>query len=334
MKLSIRFTILTAIPTNIGVLVSPAALRTVPKIIIAHLASIGHPLLGDTKYATLEDAFAAAIAAGKDIELIAPEYETIVVPAEFTGKLVINGNVVVENANGSAITGENINISMKVKNIGLKPTSNITLKLTTDSKYVTISKDNAQLNAINSAEVIELQNVFSINVKPNVPNETKVNFVLTCSDGKDTWESTFHTYAYAPVFSVISVATTSNKIINPGETGTLEMKFENVGGADANNILTEMFSSSSDIKFENMSATTEELAAGESTTFTADFTVASSAQIGSVYDIVCTANADYATCTSLYVLKVGMMGDNFESGDFSANDWKIEGKGYFKIQWC
>ena len=236
-----------------------------------------------------------------------------------------------EDDNNKLEYGENINISMKVKNIGLKPTSNITLKLTTDSKYVTISKDNAQLNAINSAEVIELQNVFSINVKPNVPNETKVNFVLTCSDGKDTWVSTFNTYAYAPVFSVISVETTSNKIINPGETGTLEMKFENVGGADANNILTEMFSSSSDIKFENMSATTEELAVGESMTFTADFTVASSAQIGSVYDIVCTANADYATCTSLYVLKVGMMGDNFESGDFSVNDWKIEGKGIWAI---
>mgnify|MGYP003531836193 FL=1 len=59
--------------------------------------------------------------------------------------------------------------------------------------------------------------------------------------------------------------------------------------------------------------------------------MASSAQIGSVYDIVCTANADYATCTSLYVLKVGMMGDNFESGDFSANDWKIEGKGIWAI---
>ena len=75
------------------------------------LPSTGVAQVGDTKYATLEDAFAAAIAAGKDIELIAPEYETIVVPAEFTGKLVINGNVVVENANGSAITGENIYIS-------------------------------------------------------------------------------------------------------------------------------------------------------------------------------------------------------------------------------
>ena len=85
--------------------------------------------IGETKYQTLEEAFAAATA-GQTVELIADTYEDIVIPAEFggtlaigtcklnsitnnsaTAKIVINGNVVVENSNGSAITGEYINIS-------------------------------------------------------------------------------------------------------------------------------------------------------------------------------------------------------------------------------
>ena len=85
--------------------------------------------IGETGYATLEEAFAAA-KNGETVELIPDTYGDIVIPAEFggtlaigtcklnsitnnsaTAKIVINGNVVVENANGSAITGEVINIS-------------------------------------------------------------------------------------------------------------------------------------------------------------------------------------------------------------------------------
>ena len=227
--------------------------------------------------------------------------------------------------------GETLNVSINTKNIGLQPTNNVTVKLSTDSEYVTISKDNALIDAIESGEIIKLENAFTINVKPDVPNETKIDFVLTCTDGKDTWTSTFYSYAYAPVLSLNSVGTLSAKIVKPGEKGTLEMKFDNVGGATAYDVLAEMFSSSSDVTFENTSILTDELAAGETCTVTADFTVDSSVTVGSVYEIICSANADYTTCKTMYPLKVGMLGDDFETGDFSENEWKIEGKGVWVI---
>ena len=66
--------------------------------------------VGEQGYATLDEAFAAA-AAGQNVELVAANYEAIAIPEGFTGKLVINSDVVVNNANGSAITGKVINIS-------------------------------------------------------------------------------------------------------------------------------------------------------------------------------------------------------------------------------
>jgi hypothetical protein len=47
--------------------------------------------------------------------------------------------------------------------------------------------------------------------------------------------------------------------------------------------------------------------------------------VGSVFEIVCSANADYATSKKSYELKVGLLGEDFETGDFTANGWKIEG---------
>lgn len=221
--------------------------------------------------------------------------------------------------------GEVVNMSLDVTNIGLQPTSNVEVILSADSEYVTITKDKVSVPSVKAGETIKLENEFEIVVKPNVPNETKIDFVVTCSDGKNTWKTTFFTYAYAPVFSVDNIRVLPNNVVQPGESATLEMIFTNIGGSTAYNVVAEAFSSSLDVEFENTSVLTEEVAAGESFTVTTDFTVDSSVLVGSVYEVICIANADYVTSKTSYELKVGMLGDDFETGDFLANEWKIEG---------
>lgn len=227
--------------------------------------------------------------------------------------------------------GDTVGVSVSVKNIGLQPTSDVTVKLSTNSKYVTITKDVASISSIQSEEVINLHDAFSVVVRDDVPNETKVEFVVTCTNGKDTWETMFYEKAYAPILAVNSVRMPSGRIVQPGETKTLEMEFSNIGGATAYDVLSEVFSSSSDIEFKNTSILTEEVEAGETFTVKTEFTVSSSVLVGSVFEIMCSSNADYASCQTVYEMKVGLLGENFETADFTANDWKIEGKGIWVI---
>ena len=228
--------------------------------------------------------------------------------------------------------GETLNVTMNVKNIGLQPTTNVTVKLSTDSKYVTVTKDNAQISSIKSNETIKLDNAFTIAVNPNVPNETKIDFVVTCSDGKETWETTFYAFAYSPVFAIESISTTP-KIVKPGETGTMEIKFSNIGGATANDVIAEVFSSSSDVEFAQSTVLIDEVAAGENFVATTEFTISSSVLVGSLFEIVCSANADYTTVKKIYELKAGLLGDDFETGDFTANEWKIEAPSGASCKW-
>ena len=257
----------------------------------------------------------------KDIEIV---------PAD-NPYLVYNGHELLDD-NQQLDYGETMNLSLKIKNIGLQSTSNVTVKLSSPSKYVTISKDNAHISSIQSGEIVNLENLFTINVKPNVPNKTKVEFVVTCTDDKDIWETTFHSYAYAPVFEINNVEVLSaNKRALSGRTDSLEVKFTNIGGSKAYNVLAEVFSSSSDIEFKEISKAIDEVAAGETYTAIMKFTVEPSVLEGSVYDVICSVNADYVTCEKYYELKVGFLGDNFETGDFTAHDWKIEGRGVWVI---
>ena len=195
-----------------------------------------------------------------------------------------------------------------------------------------LTKDNAQISSIKSNETIKLDNAFTIAVNPNVPNETKIDFVVTCSDGKETWETTFYAFAYSPVFAIESISTTP-KIVKPGETGTMEIKFSNIGGATANDVIAEIFSSSSDVEFAQSTVLIDEVAAGENFVATAEFTISPSVLVGSLFEIVCSANADYTTVKKIYELKAGLLGDDFETGDSTANEWKIEAPSGASCKW-
>ncbi len=252
-----------------------------------------------------------------------------VVPAD-NPYLIYNGNEI-HNENGMLNYGENVEFSLNIKNVGLKAVGDVDVKLSTTSGYIVMKQDNAKIENIEANQEIVLDRAFVFDVKPHVPNKQKIDFVVTCTSADETWKTNFFIEACAPVFSLKDIKISSEDEVMPGDTSTLEMTFENKGDAAAYNVLTELFSSSDDIKVINTSVNTEEVAAGESFTVTSDFVVNSSVAIGSVYELICSVNADYASFSSSYELKIGSNVEDFETGDFTALDWKIEGPGKWII---
>ena len=235
------------------------------------------------------------------------------------------------DGNGNLEYGLTSNISMKVKNVGLKPTNNVKVTLSTDSEYVTVMNAETQIVSIEPEQLINLDKAFTVSIDPYVPDMTRVDFTVTCTDGTETWTTVFYEYICAPVFNISSLSVTPNKVVLPGEKASLEVSFVNVGNAVAHNVLTEAFSSSSDIEFTTSTVVTEEVSVGETYTVKLDFNVDASLPLGSVYDIMATVNADFYNAKASHELKVGLLGDDFETGDFSAQQWSIEGDGVWVI---
>ena len=170
-----------------------------------------------------------------------------VVPAD--GAFLIYDTHDLNQADGQIDCAENITLSIDVKNVGSESASNVTVTLSSESEYVTISDATATIASIAGNEVVSLNNEFAFSVAPNVPDQEKVEFKITCSDGNETWESTFKVTANAPVVNFKEFVFAGSYV--PGESQTVMVKFENNGHSKATNAVVKATSTNSYLTIEN-----------------------------------------------------------------------------------
>ncbi len=249
-------------------------------------------------------------------------FEMEILPAK--GGYVVVDALELNQEDGQMDYNDDIELGLKLKNIGKEASNNVTLELSTESEYIRFVDSLETLTSINVDEIVELNKAFRFVVTPDVPNEKEINFVLTCSDENGTYENAFSITAYAPSFALNEINILPNNVVLPGETATLKLTFDNVGGSAAYNVLTELFVGSSDVEFVDATITTEEVAAGETFSVTTDFMVASSALMKSVYEVIYSVGAKYNVLNSTYELCIGSLTEDFETADFSAYDWIMD----------
>ena len=170
-----------------------------------------------------------------------------VVPAD--GAFLIYDTHDLNQADGQIDCAENITLSIDVKNVGSESASNVTVTLSSESEYVTISDATATIASIAGNEVVSLNNEFAFSVAPNVPDQEKVEFKITCSDGNETWESTFKVTANAPVVNFKEFVFAGSYV--PGESQTVMVKFENNGHSKATNAVVKATTTNSHLTIEN-----------------------------------------------------------------------------------
>lgn len=244
-----------------------------------------------------------------------------VIPAD--GPYVVFDSYNFEDDNDQLDYGENVTLNVDIRNFGADPTSNVTVELSSESEYITLNTTTATVETIGAEEVASINDVFNFDVAVDVPNGTVARFNLVCSDGTDTWESSFNMQLNAPELMVSGITMSVVELL-PGETAELTFEITNEGNSPAYNILAEVFSSSPDIEFTNTSATTETIAPAETASVSVELTVASSVEVGSVYDVNYAVSAGHYMCSGLYKLVIGSIMENFETGDFTAYPWEFE----------
>ena len=243
-----------------------------------------------------------------------------VIPAG--GAFVIFDSYEINQEDGQIDYNETIELSLDLKNVGTDPANNVTVKVSTESEYITFNDDTETIATIDGNAVASLEKAFSFYVAPSIPNGEKIDFVVECSDGTDTWPSSFKATAYAPIFDIVKVECDDTSIL-PGETATLTFIFNNIGNSTAYDILTEVWGNAPDITFSENVMETEEVAAGENFMVSTQVTVAENVENGSVYEIAYAVSADYNVFSSKYTFDVGNVFEDFETGDFTAYDWTL-----------
>lgn len=246
-------------------------------------------------------------------------YTNVIPAAAMEGAYVAVDNVECEQP---LVTGAYVTPTVALKNVGIETAENINVVLSTESEYVELVGTTATVPSLAPDQVYPIADAFSFNTDVNIPNNTKVRFFVTCTAGDDTWEGKFDLTFGAPEFAITNI---SNTELAPGGNGTITFDIANNGGADAENAVLEVYTSSSDLTLAANSFDLGNIATGTSINFPVDVTVNSGVEIGSTYEVNYLVTAGHYSTSGSYIITVGNIVETFETGDFSMYEWTFGG---------
>ena len=220
--------------------------------------------------------------------------------------------------------GQSIQLDMQLKNVGTLTANNVTATLSTDCDYLTLTDDTETIATIDGGETLNLEQAFAMDIADNVPNLTKAEFTLTCTDGTDTWESRFSLYLQAPEFALIGTVIedeSGDGNVNPGETVTVHFTAQNTGLAAASDIVFSITCDIPEISYEQNTFNVGSVAANEEFTVDFTFTLSEEAQLGVAYELPLAIVSGAYRTDDVFAFTVGNIIEDWESGDFSKFDW-------------
>jgi len=235
------------------------------------------------------------------------------------------------NQNGMIDCGENIMLNLAMENIGELDALDVNSVLSTENEYVSFVDDTEPYGDVEMGETVMKNQAFSFDVANNIPDQTELNFVLTASDNNSDWTSEFSLMANAPVLSSSEITVNdevggnANGIIDPGETIIIDIVVSNIGHSKCFDASSVIESNSVYLDFDNTTVEMGDL--GISDSFVCEFTVNvdASAPQGTQLNLILNMLCGEYEFQAYYVQTVGLLIEDFESGDFSSFDWVIGG---------
>ena len=226
------------------------------------------------------------------------------------------------------VMGAYVAPKVTLKNVGVQTANNINVELSTESEYIELIRTTATIPSIAPDATYEIADAFDFNVGVNIPNNTKIRFNLTCTSDDQVWESKFDLTFNAPDFAVSNIANTD---LAPGSNATITFDVTNVGGANADECIFEVYSSSNDILLGANSYEIPAIAVDETVSIPVEIAVSNDVEIGSTYEISYLMTSGHYSVAGSYVLTVGTIVESFETGNFSMYDWQFSGNSNWSI---
>ncbi len=230
------------------------------------------------------------------------------------------------NSNGQIDNNEAILLSLGMKNVGSVQADNVIVTLSTTDSYTSVVDSTENYGNIAPNTTITKPYGFRFNVAANVPDNHLIPFNITATDGTNSWSSSINLIAHAPVLQVGNMTITdpegnNNGRLDPGETANITIQTTNSGSAEALSTLANLTSSNGNITINTPSVNLGTIAAGASASATFSITVSASAPIGNVVDLNYSVTSGQYQAQKSFFAKVGLVVEDFESGNFTHFAW-------------
>jgi len=219
-------------------------------------------------------------------------YESFVDVIPPSGPYVIFNDLTIDdiNGNGNGImeTGESIMATIAMKNIGVEEGVNITVTITTDDDYITITDGTEDYGNISAGSTSAMPNGFAWDVANNIPDLHDVMFNIETTDGTEIWTSTMSITGYAPSLAVGQITIddvdqgNGNGSLDPGETVDIIVKTNNVGSYVAVNTIGTFASTSPFVTVNNSEFNLGDIESGSMETATFNITISEATPLATI----------------------------------------------------
>ncbi len=259
--------------------------------------------------------------------------------------VIVSSYEVQDDNNNIPEFNETITLNVTFENVGIDEATNVSAIISTNDDFVTITSANSPIGNISAGSSITINDAFEIEVANSIPDQTNIIFTLEMVGNEDTWTSNFNITFNAPLFEAgfMTIADSGGDgVLDPGETATLSIPIMNSGNATSEEIVAELTSSSLDlITVTNSTFNADGLDAAEQTIATFDIEVDDNATMGMIANLGLMINSGGYASAFPYYPSIGLIMENFETGDFSLFDWQmgtygweIEGTNAYEGTYC
>ncbi len=159
---------------------------------------------------------------------------------------VVAQNVVNDDADGLIHTGEILQFSFSLNNVGTEnQTGPGTLALSSGSPNIQVLTQPIAFDPIAAGGSVNLSNAFMVSINGNFEDDSWVDLIFTASFDGYTSTTTSYLHLNAPALAVSSYQiNNSSPIINPGQSPTISLNLANAGSGNAYTPMLILFSDS------------------------------------------------------------------------------------------
>ncbi len=227
---------------------------------------------------------------------------------------------------------ESAYLDVTFKNAGTETAASVTATLTCGNPYISLIDDTDGVFNLGPDATILRNDAFRFSIADGIPNDTQIDFTfnMDTNPSEGPWEAQYSLTVKAPdlEFGNITIQDptgNNNGRLDPGETVTITIPLNNDGGAASQSGSTTMQCTTEGITVTDGSDTFTAIAAAGNASLSFTLTAASNMDIGTVVSLQFDAVAGAYSAEKDETASVGIVIEDFESGDFSSFDWTFGG---------
>ena len=245
-------------------------------------------------------------------------------------------NDIAGNNNGEMDPGETILVTLAMANFSDEPANNVMVELSTENEYINITDDNELFGDFGLEDIIEMEDAFSFDVANDIPGGEEIKFDITAYNDDEAWTSSFSVTANGVLlmtgsYSFDDASGNNNGGLDPGETVDMHIEIMNNGQIDAEDAMAFLTTSDPNITINAGTYDLETLEADEMVEAMFNISVDENAPVGVSVEMMLEVVSGYYMLEKTYAPKIGLIVEDFETGDFSQYEWEFDGNADWTI---